>query len=338
MAHRKIARKSRKGVTVPLGHSLNFAQKLVILHVMQEVEAKLSLVIPVYNRAALVDRLLSTFSSHDMLPAHIVLVDNNSTDNSLAVLNSYRDRIATEVTVVACTRRGAAAARNAGLALVTTPWVMFFDSDDEIGTHHFANILHAISANPTADIIGWNCPDGHGLRRFYATDCQRRNLYNGCMATQRWVARTELVRSAGAWDENVGYWDDIELGSRMLAMTDKVVHAGTADVFLNNNEDSITGAGMRDFSAADEALRRMEATLSEIWGAEKAKFRVALKKVIEYANLTRSNPDEKSRNVIDKLLVSTLLQFSRYPRTLLYAANRYRQAGGRGAWMASFFY
>lgn len=305
---------------------------------MTTIEKRLSLVVPVFNRAALVGRLLSSFQSHAVLPAHIVLVDNNSTDGTPEVLGQYAAEIPTKVTVLGCTTPGACAARNVGLAVVDTPWVMFFDSDDEMGPQHTANISRALDALPHADIIGWDCPGDDGLRKFFDRDVLRRCLFNGGMATQRWCARTELVRRVGAWDEDVPYWNDIELGTRMLAADPVVHHIGRADVYLHCLQDSITGAGNINPRASDAALERIEATLAKKIGPEKAKFRVALKRVIEYANLKRSNLSTENDIYIDKQLNINIKAFGIWPKTLLRLAYQTTKHRLRGAWIISYFY
>lgn len=304
---------------------------------MTKIENRLSLVVPVYNRAALIDRLLTSMSSHTVLPAHIVLVDNNSTDNSVEVLQRHAKLLPTKVTVANCSKRGAAAARNTGLALVDTPWVMFFDSDDEIGPRHFENISAALSSLPDKDILGWDCPSDRGMCRFFDKDAQRRCLFNGGMATQRWCARTELVRKAGEWNEDVFYWDDIELGCRMLGLSSKVKHIGTADVFLHYEQESITAAGSKNPSASDTPLQSIETTLTKIIGGEKAKFWVALKRAVEYANLRRSKSNRKSFKELDNLLKNCMMQFDTYKKTLLTIAYQSTLHGIRGAWMLSYF-
>ncbi|MDE5631684.1 MAG: glycosyltransferase family 2 protein, partial [Muribaculaceae bacterium] len=113
---------------------------------------------------------------------------------------------------------GAASARNAGLARVDTPWVMFFDSDDTMRTRHCARAMEA--ASPDTDILGWNVnirlSGSRRIGRFVGANCHFDNLFHGGFATLRWCARTETVRRAGAWNPQVMIWDDIELGSRLI--------------------------------------------------------------------------------------------------------------------------
>lgn len=97
--------------------------------------AALSVVIPVRDRAAMLDRLLAS------LPpglAAVIVVDDASTDADATGAAAARHG-------AQCVRlgenRGAAAARNAGLALVQTPYTAFVDSDVVVQDGCFETLL-----------------------------------------------------------------------------------------------------------------------------------------------------------------------------------------------------
>ena len=128
----------------------------------------ITIIVPVYNRAHLVGATLDSIAAQTLRPIHLVLVDNNSQDNTLKVLLDFKKRHQSDdfkVTVLQETRRGAAAARNCGLQEATTEWVVFFDSDDIMArivehptcTNAFIedNVVHIdISLEILAEIIG----------------------------------------------------------------------------------------------------------------------------------------------------------------------------------------
>lgn len=62
----------------------------------------------------------------------IILVDNNSTDNSFEILKKYQDAFPDKVSILTESIQGAAAARNKGLKNAYGEWIQFLDSDDEI--------------------------------------------------------------------------------------------------------------------------------------------------------------------------------------------------------------
>lgn len=256
----------------------------------------ISIVVPVFNRAEIVGDTLASLASQTLRPLEVILVDNASTDATAEVLRHWQAGQASsgiDVAVTTCTIPGAAAARNAGLARARGEWIMFFDSDDIMPAGHAAFAAAAIEAHPTADIIGWDCTtvevDGRRNRaRFGSSKLQWNNLFRGYMATQRWCARRTLLEAVGGWRQDMRYWDDIELGARLLARAGEVVYAGRSGVEVRQRLRSITG----DYSSApisriDAPLAAIADTLRPIIG-ERADRWVDLKRAIEYGVMARA--------------------------------------------------
>lgn len=92
-------------------------------------QALISIIIPVFNRAGIVGRTLDSIAAQTLRPLNIILVDNNSSDNTLEVLTQWGKDNSTDdfkITILQEKKPGAAAARNCGLKIVKTPYVMFF--------------------------------------------------------------------------------------------------------------------------------------------------------------------------------------------------------------------
>ena len=116
----------------------------------------ITIIVPVYNRAHLVGATLDSIAAQTLRPIHLVLVDNNSQDNTLKVLLDFKKRHQSDdfkVTVLQETRRGAAAARNCGMQEATTEWVMFFDSDDIMAPDLLESYARAVEKHADAEII-----------------------------------------------------------------------------------------------------------------------------------------------------------------------------------------
>lgn len=227
----------------------------------------ISLVIPARNRASLIGRTLASVAAQTMAPAEIFLVDNGSDDDTLEVMRSWAEGRA-GVSVISESRPGACAARNAGLKLVKTRFVMFFDSDDVMLPQHIADFQAAIDARPEAAILGRDIvnEDAAGRRRtYYFTDRNPifSHIFRSCLSTQRIVASTELVRAVGAWDESLKGWNDLEIGFRLLLAKPKVVSVkGSPSVLTYAHDDSITGLRHRDHPERWEpALSKMRSDI-----------------------------------------------------------------------------
>lgn len=285
-------------------------------------EVLLSVVVPVFNRENIVGATLKSIEHQSYRPFEIIVVDNGSADGTLRTINEWAASVrenGLEIVVTSCPTPGAAAARNHGLSLARAPWVLFFDSDDVMHPSHLINVAGAIGEHPEADIIGWDtthvATDGsrrHG--RFFGTDMQRNNLFHGAMATQRWCARTAMVRAVGGWDEGVGYWDDIELGARMLATDPNIEYIGMGAVTVHESTDSITGSPDADPARVEPALTRIEKTIGP-----KGHGWCRLKRVIEYALCSRAG-SPLGRRRMQELNADTRL----------WAAYHYTRLGGRG--------
>lgn len=111
---------------------------------------RLSVVLPNYNHAALLPRALSALAAQRRPADEIVLVDDASTDDSLAVVERFAPRLP-GLRVVALARNGGAAAAIArGLAEVTGELVYLAAADDVACPRLFARATAALEAHPAA--------------------------------------------------------------------------------------------------------------------------------------------------------------------------------------------
>jgi glycosyltransferase involved in cell wall biosynthesis len=88
----------------------------------------ISVVIPVHNRETQVLCAIESVVRQGNAQFEVVVVDDGSTDNTAAAVQSVADP---RVRLVRQTKSGAARARNAGAAAARGTWLTFLDSDDE---------------------------------------------------------------------------------------------------------------------------------------------------------------------------------------------------------------
>ncbi|MDE6295163.1 MAG: glycosyltransferase family 2 protein [Muribaculaceae bacterium] len=211
----------------------------------------LTVVIPVFNRAELVGRTLSSLASQTRMPDEVILVDNASTDGSLDVLEQWGDEMRSRgwnVRVLSELRPGGARARQTGLENVATDKVLFFDSDDVMLPGHIGNVKAEFEAHPEADIVVWQTatilPDGsRRLKPLLPGRFMESHQLHAMLATQAYAVRTEFIRAVGGWDTKLMGWDDLELGHRLLLADPKITVSKESNVLIYpQGEASITGA------------------------------------------------------------------------------------------------
>lgn len=293
----------------------------------QPVVSPITVVIPVYNRAHTVERTLRSIDAQTLKPAAVILVDNNSTDASLSILHSWASS-RPYATVTSESRPGACAARNRGLELVETPFVMFFDSDDEMLPVHVADFTKAILSHPSVDIFGRDLllrTPGAPDRTLYfsAYNAMFNHIFRGCLSTQRVVLRTELVRRVGGWDESLPGWDDFELGVRLLLATDRIYDlGGKPSVLTHFTDESITGTS---FGLHPE---RWELSLETIRRDIRASRRSDLdcwvdsRSAILAAQYAREGREDLAESLMSRLLSSPTGRRYRHRLRLIYHHNR----------------
>jgi len=114
-----------------------------------ESKPTVSVIIPTYNRAGMVGAAIDSLLAQTRRLAQIIVVDDGSMDATSEVLSQYANRI----TVVTQENRGRSAARNAGLALATSDYVCFLDSDDQLPPQSIELRALVLDHNASIDVV-----------------------------------------------------------------------------------------------------------------------------------------------------------------------------------------
>ena len=101
-----------------------------------------SVIIPMYNASSTVVETLDSVLASTYRPLEVVVVDDGSTDDSLAVAQSFA-AAHTEVRVLHQPNAGVSAARNHAIREARGEWILPVDADDKISKTY---IEHAIAA------------------------------------------------------------------------------------------------------------------------------------------------------------------------------------------------
>ncbi|TWT73709.1 putative glycosyltransferase EpsH [Posidoniimonas polymericola] len=151
-------------------------------------DARISVVIPTYNRANLLRGCLDSALAQTRPADEIVLVDDGSTDDTSEVVASYSDQIM----FIQQENAGPGAARNNGAARASGDYIAFLDSDDAWAPWTLEYIAAAIEEHRprlmllTPQILSdpseWRCNekpplDARGYPDFFAA--AKRGLYCG---------------------------------------------------------------------------------------------------------------------------------------------------------------
>jgi hypothetical protein len=191
-----------------------------------------TIVIPTFNRAGVVREAIASALQCDPTPAEVIVVDCGSTDATQDVVRPFGDAIR----YVTGSYPNAAAARNAGAALVRTQFIGFLDSDDVMRAEKLTCLVPLLGANDRAVVaIGRTAfidEDGDPLPEFNrrlgrAYDVSERlgSSYAGQAARSTAYTSATLLRRTsfeeiGGYDETLPSMEDWDLYLRMSLMGD----------------------------------------------------------------------------------------------------------------------
>lgn len=107
---------------------------------------KLSVIIPCFNAADTIAVQLEALAKQQWSePWEVILSDNGSTDESVAIVEQYQEKLPNLRIVDSSDRRGAAHARNVGVLAAAGDAIAFCDADDEVAPGWVAAMGEALS-------------------------------------------------------------------------------------------------------------------------------------------------------------------------------------------------
>lgn len=113
--------------------------------------AKISIVIPVYNSEKYIEDTLKSVINQSFKDIEIICVDDGSSDNSLSILELYRNKDS-RIRIISQENKGVVTARNNGIKEATSEYIYTLDSDDLIDKTLLEKSYNAINSGK-GDVI-----------------------------------------------------------------------------------------------------------------------------------------------------------------------------------------
>lgn len=110
-----------------------------------------SIIVPVYNAQKGLSRCLESICSQTYQELEIIVLNDGSTDDSLAICEQFRAKDP-RLVVVDKENEGVSRTRNAGLALAQGDYIQFADSDDVLDPDYTQNLVQA-ALQHSADLV-----------------------------------------------------------------------------------------------------------------------------------------------------------------------------------------
>lgn len=192
-----------------------------------------SILIPAFNAEKWIADTLRSAVAQSWTRKEIIVVDDGSTDGTLAVARQFES---CDVRVVTKNNEGAAATRNAAYKLAGGDYIQWLDADDLLSLDKIERqmeVAQSLKSKRWLLSCGW----GSFLHRWHRANFKPTPLWcdlsatewlfrkmnqNLFMQTATWLVSRELSEAAGPWDTNLLGDDDGEYFCRVLLASDGV--------------------------------------------------------------------------------------------------------------------
>lgn len=228
-----------------------------------------SIIIPCFNRAALIGRTIESALAEGP-EVEVIVVDDGSSDGSWDTIQSFAG-----LRSIRTGNRGPSAARNSGLAEARGQFVRFLDSDDRIIVGSTGALLAAARQVPEAHIPFGDAAivdeEGrstdrrvYGFASYAPGPLERHTLLSGAMPCWLPLFRRSTLLDAGGFNERFSIGEDYELAIRLASLGHLFVHVpATVYELCDHGDDRLSrtlgAAGYRNllhmFSTTWKALR-----------------------------------------------------------------------------------
>jgi glycosyltransferase involved in cell wall biosynthesis len=194
---------------------------------------KVSIILPTYNRLEYLRETVASVRAQTLTDWELIVVDDESTDGSIAWLESLNEP---RLTVVPCRHSGnPARVRNAGVARARGPWVAFLDSDDAWLPDKLATQLAELTGHPSCR---WSCTgvsfiDGVGTpiaqqgglpyRAQSGWIVEELLTFTAAATISTLIVDRTLLSEVGGFDEAVFLREDYDLALRLATRSE--IHA-----------------------------------------------------------------------------------------------------------------
>lgn len=197
---------------------------------MTDARPLVSVVIPCFNAEKWIGDALESVHRQSWDNMEIVVVNDGSTDNSLAEINRHKS---SRMMVIDQVNRGQTAALNRGLSECTGTYIQYLDADDALERDKIriqvdrlradpdcvaSSSWRAISSTAAVDFVDHGTPVPGPVGERAPIDWLVENWWEGggMMYPAMWLVPIGIVRRAGPWREDLTLMNDTEYFTRIV--------------------------------------------------------------------------------------------------------------------------
>lgn len=190
---------------------------------------KYSIIIPVYNAEKTLKPCLDSILKQEYRSVELILVNDGSTDASLAICNNYAEKYE-NVVVVNKPNGGVSSARNSGLSVAHGEFVAFVDSDDTVVDGYF----DVLTSDESNDMLVFCFLENDGLNKnavffdsnavsetdYFKNLCYLNRIRNGTPWNKRY--KLNIIK-----ENNISFSEQLNVGEDYIFWLNYALHCSS---------------------------------------------------------------------------------------------------------------
>ncbi len=157
----------------------------------------ISVVIPAYNAASLLDRCLDSVMRQTVPVQEVWVVNDGSTDETATVLTAWQARDS-RIHAIHQANQGPATARNAAIAASTSDWIAFLDHDDVWMPNKLERMLDIRERDREAAVLYHDAARPDGTRYLDGKGAAEGNIFEDLLRSYFILPSTAMVLRSAA--------------------------------------------------------------------------------------------------------------------------------------------
>lgn len=256
----------------------------------------ISTIISTYNSERTILLCLDSLARQTRLPDEIIIVDNNSSDNTTEVVREFiKKNQLIRITLIKEYIKGRAVARNKGVSIAKGDIIVFTDSDCVVKKNWIENILKTFNEEDNLDILSGKIYSyypktlvGKFLSGFWSPDMNKINKhqlnYKSELFRNKYIMLGNVAFKKKALTELTGFnesfypgGEDIDIGMRALEKGAKIVVWDSNIIVFHMHRNTIKGMIKQAFIYGE-----MLAHIVKCHFSKKIIIRLSSSKIIEF--------------------------------------------------------
>lgn len=218
----------------------------------------ISIIVPVYNAVNYLSRCVDSILNQQFADFELIIVNDGSTDDSLAVCESFR-RKDSRVLVINQDNAGVSSARNRGIKVAKGDFICFIDADDYVNPSYLEQLVSPALQNDKIDLvlqgrikckkekqtkIAPDCEMVYSLRQdsgFF----EDVNLFRFCAVYSKLFKRDIIQNHEISFSKSLNHGEDFDFLAQYLINCDVVQVSTCANYIYMINDGSLSDRFLR---------------------------------------------------------------------------------------------